>query len=558
MKRFLFLFVIVVAVFAVFVSADECRGQASPPRTSNDLQKAIEREGPSKRILYLAGGDWFVSSDLVVPANIKLKLGEGVTISVAPGRRLTVLGLLDAPPEHILAGEGEVFFDTDLHQRVYPQWWGAKGDGVSDDTAAVQAAINSLGTKGGEVIIPKGTYVVDAIGIRSNIALRGHGSQSVLKQKSGARYCVSTSPANRRVKRGEPNSNSANIRFLNLTFRGTVDTDGFSEFLMLLDIRGTSNVLIRKCNFTGFRGDGIYIGEVKVGGTNVHNRNIRIMECVFDGINRDNRNGISVIDGENVLIEKSVFRNIARSDMPGAIDVEPDERYDAVGNIRIIGNRFENIGGNNIIQISVPGRLGKLDAPLQNIGIADNIIEGDGKANGIYVGQDQLADDGTPPNSVVISGNQVKNTRRSFVVFGMKDVLMTANVFEDCEEDPSISYSRKKVNVMDMRVTWNTFRNLSKKDGAGISVFGVRNLEIRDNTFDNIGKADGTAGNALFFRRHGGPADGVVIENNTFQGSNTKVAVQRELGNDTYPDRNSISGNTFLGPEGVFLPAGNQ
>jgi hypothetical protein len=53
--------------------------------------------------------------------------------------------------------------------------FGAVGDGVTDDTAAIQAAINSLGAAGGTVDIPSGMKcVVDfSITIQSNVTLKG-------------------------------------------------------------------------------------------------------------------------------------------------------------------------------------------------------------------------------------------------------------------------------------------------------------------------------------------------------------------------------------------------
>lgn len=39
-------------------------------------------------------------------------------------------------------------------------WFGASGDGIQDDTAAVQAAINAASEAGGEVFLPPGTYQV--------------------------------------------------------------------------------------------------------------------------------------------------------------------------------------------------------------------------------------------------------------------------------------------------------------------------------------------------------------------------------------------------------------
>ena len=63
---------------------------------------------------------------------------------------------------------------------VNVKWWGAKGDGVTDDRGAVQAAIDYLGTAGGVVYFPNGVYLVGSTGLTiggdaevNSITLRG-------------------------------------------------------------------------------------------------------------------------------------------------------------------------------------------------------------------------------------------------------------------------------------------------------------------------------------------------------------------------------------------------
>ncbi len=53
--------------------------------------------------------------------------------------------------------------------------FGAKGDGVTDDTAAIQGAIDSL-KSGGTVYIPKGIYLVNYLSFRENIHIRLAGN----------------------------------------------------------------------------------------------------------------------------------------------------------------------------------------------------------------------------------------------------------------------------------------------------------------------------------------------------------------------------------------------
>lgn len=62
--------------------------------------------------------------------------------------------------------------------------FGATGDGVSDDTAAIAAAIIAL-PAGGVLYFPAGTYLVSNIALKSNITVRGAGWQSIIKLKAG-------------------------------------------------------------------------------------------------------------------------------------------------------------------------------------------------------------------------------------------------------------------------------------------------------------------------------------------------------------------------------------
>lgn len=60
--------------------------------------------------------------------------------------------------------------------------YGAVGDGVADDTASIQSAIDALALQGGELVFPPGTYkitapITKAFGDSLNIAIRGYGAK---------------------------------------------------------------------------------------------------------------------------------------------------------------------------------------------------------------------------------------------------------------------------------------------------------------------------------------------------------------------------------------------
>jgi len=78
--------------------------------------------------------------------------------------------------------------DSKLADVVSVKDFGAVGDGVTDDTSAIQAAIDSLPSTGGTVFVPKGTYMVSGISLhgtgldKNNISIVGCGPSSHIKK----------------------------------------------------------------------------------------------------------------------------------------------------------------------------------------------------------------------------------------------------------------------------------------------------------------------------------------------------------------------------------------
>jgi polygalacturonase len=66
---------------------------------------------------------------------------------------------------------------------VNVRYTGAKGDGQTDDTAALQAAFDKVGGTGGTVLVPDGTYMVDAVNNERRLKIR---KDTTLKLSPGA------------------------------------------------------------------------------------------------------------------------------------------------------------------------------------------------------------------------------------------------------------------------------------------------------------------------------------------------------------------------------------
>lgn len=116
------------------------------------------------------------------------------------------------------------------------KWFGAKGDGVSDDTASIQAAINylqalaTLSAEGATLYLPAGFYKLSAaLTVSDQIVIRGEGAESTkLQTTSGYIFDVS----------------SASVEFHDLFFVGPSIGPGNG-----VKLTNGNNCIIERCVF---------------------------------------------------------------------------------------------------------------------------------------------------------------------------------------------------------------------------------------------------------------------------------------------------------------------
>lgn len=135
-------------------------------------------------ILVLPKGNYSVTDNLTVNENITLQFMNGAVLVIAAGKTLTINGSIDAGMYQIFDGPGTVNGNIKVIQ-VLAQWFGAKGDGVNDDTDAVEKTLQYLDRrKGGMLFLPAGTYILRYLYLRSLVMIQGTGNSTILRLKN--------------------------------------------------------------------------------------------------------------------------------------------------------------------------------------------------------------------------------------------------------------------------------------------------------------------------------------------------------------------------------------
>jgi hypothetical protein len=265
-----------------------------------------------------------------------------------------------------------------------------------------------------------------------------------------------------------------------------------------------------------------------------------VRRCAFDGLNNQNRNGISILDCDGMLVEQCTFRRLTRSDMPGSIDMEPNaDLYYRLRNIRIVGNKFSNTGG-NVAVISLVIATGLTQMP-QDIVIEDNIIE-DTNGTAFAFIQHVPPAPGTKPQNLVVRNNRVYgNFVRPFVLLGINGLSFTHNQFEGGAQAGQVGFTQPESVVRNLTFEQNSFSHCGSEGGTGFLVFSVSDVRIVGNDFVDCGNGKPAS---YVFDFNVGNSERVVFQGNRFRSptGKTKYIVQKE------------ARHTFNAGSNVFAP----
>ena len=275
---------------------------------------------------------------------------------------------------------------------VTPQMFGAKADGVTDDSQAILDAIAALPKDGGTLYFPAGTYihgdggttglsyqidpdrstddtlvplmqnkgVDDRIGRDIRLIFNGYknlkiiGNGAVLQSHENNGECSNN--------KFFTFKNCENVLVENITIDGKREErdiklndyspGGYDLTRSNLDFKGCKRIIIRNVVSKNSMMDGMSLGS---GSATVYNEDVLIEQCVF---NNNHRQGISIEGATNVVVRDTEcsYNGTGKGILPkSGIDVEaygyvgPGEQYSYNNNILIDNCYFDSNGGSSVI-----------------------------------------------------------------------------------------------------------------------------------------------------------------------------------------------------------------
>ena len=265
-------------------------------------------------------------------------------------------------------GDERVFTIKFLNVRNAP--YNAKGDGNlatgtgTDDTSAIQRAVDDAAKAGANVFIPAGTYMVNAvtnIKLKSNMTLKLDPGATLRAFLNHAKYYAIV------LVKG-----ASNVYIVGGTLMGErMARTGSREHGMGLAICSSQHVTVKDVTAKNCWGDGFYVGRYTI--TDSDSSGPGSSYVTLDHVVSDNnrRQGLSIICVDGLVVKNSTFENTEGALPMDGIDIEPNDG-DTVNNVLITGCTLAKNDSAGIVAVAFPGTF------VANVVIDGNTVTGNG------------------------------------------------------------------------------------------------------------------------------------------------------------------------------------
>ena len=273
---------------------------------------------------------------------------------------------------------------------------GAKGDGTTDDTAAIQKAINEVAeANGGIVHIPAGTYMINAttdpdgskcvngdglwktmgeggLEVRSNVTilLDPDATLSVIGNSSFAYNVMRLFNVKNVNVLGGTIEGDRHRHKITTTWHRDNNGDPYEfagEWGSGINLAHADTVTIKGMTIKDCWGDGIMAFNIGQNDGLAPSNNVTIEDNTF---NHNRRQGTSLGNVTNVIVRHNLFENTVGTGPAAGLDIEPSEAAMVASNIKVIDNYFYHNNGSGV------NVFAQKDYKVSDITIENNTFEG--------------------------------------------------------------------------------------------------------------------------------------------------------------------------------------